>query len=62
MKKSGKMRARLGDLIVALYDEAEKEARVEKFQSAIVAIALLDLSKRIIRSKHEYSREHKKVA
>lgn len=53
---------RLGDLIAALYDEAEKETKIEKFQSGIVTLALLDLRKKILTSTHTGARKHQKVA
>ncbi len=62
MKETSRITVPLGDLIAALYDEAKKETKVEKFQSAIVALALADFHCKIIRSKHIAQRKHKKVA
>ena len=57
MKKTKKECYRLGDLIAALYDEAEKETQQKKFQSALVALALLDVRSKI--KREIYSSEHK---
>jgi hypothetical protein len=37
-----------GDLIAALYDEAEKLTSNKKFQTLLVALALLDLRRRVV--------------
>lgn len=49
MKTGEQNTFRLGDLIVALYDETAKETKNDKLQSAIVALALLDLRSRMKR-------------
>jgi hypothetical protein len=38
-----------GDLIAALYDETEKLTSNKKFQTLLVALALLDLRRRVVR-------------
>ncbi|HSE39249.1 MAG TPA: hypothetical protein VLH08_00665 [Acidobacteriota bacterium] len=38
-----------GELIAALYDETEKVTNVKKFQTLLVALALLDLRRRVIK-------------
>ena len=61
MKNKAKMTVRLGDLIAALYDEAEKETKVKNLQTGIVALALLDLSKKTLKSRRT-AYKYKKVA
>lgn len=46
MKETKRMTVRFGDLVASLYDEAAKETKDQKVQTAIVALALLDLMER----------------
>jgi hypothetical protein len=56
------MTVRLGDLIAALYDEAQMESKQEKVRSAIVGLALNDLLHQTRKSKDAFAKKHKKIA
>jgi hypothetical protein len=56
------MTVALGDLIAALYDETEKTISDKRLQTLIVALALLDLRRRAIRSPKIAQESPKKVA
>jgi hypothetical protein len=60
--KTKRMTVRLGDLIAALYDEAQMESKQEKVRSAIVGLALNDLLHQTRKSKDAFAKKHKKIA
>jgi hypothetical protein len=51
-----------GELVAALYDETEKLTRERRLQTLLVALALLDLRRRVIKSTPFENCKKKNVA